>query len=29
DERTTKIRAFMAIAKDEPSVGKVDAISGQ
>ncbi|GJW68781.1 putative reverse transcriptase domain-containing protein [Tanacetum coccineum] len=26
---TTKIRAFMAIAKDEPSVGKVDAISGQ
>ncbi|GKE74753.1 hypothetical protein Tco_1536794, partial [Tanacetum coccineum] len=29
DERTTKIRAFMAIAKDEPSVGKVDVISGQ
>nr|GEU63711.1 hypothetical protein [Tanacetum cinerariifolium] len=29
DERTTKIRAFMAIAMDEPSVGKADARSGQ
>ncbi|GJY09383.1 retrovirus-related pol polyprotein from transposon TNT 1-94 [Tanacetum coccineum] len=29
DKRTTRIRAFMAIAKDEPSVGKVDARSGQ
>nr|GEW41753.1 retrovirus-related Pol polyprotein from transposon TNT 1-94 [Tanacetum cinerariifolium] len=29
DERTTNIRAFMEIAKDEPSVGKTDARSGQ
>nr|GEV61139.1 hypothetical protein [Tanacetum cinerariifolium] len=29
DEENTKIRAFMAIAEDEPSVGKVDARSGQ
>ncbi|GKA51455.1 retrovirus-related pol polyprotein from transposon TNT 1-94 [Tanacetum coccineum] len=29
DEGSTKIRAFMAIAKDEPSVGKADARSGQ
>ncbi|GJZ27153.1 putative ribonuclease H-like domain-containing protein [Tanacetum coccineum] len=29
DEGTTKIRAFMAIAEDEPSVGKADARSGQ
>ncbi|GJZ75311.1 hypothetical protein Tco_0639776 [Tanacetum coccineum] len=29
DERTTMIRAFMAIAEDEPSVGKADARSGQ
>ncbi|GJV55930.1 hypothetical protein Tco_1456935 [Tanacetum coccineum] len=29
DEGTTKIRAFMAIAKDEPYVGKADARSGQ
>nr|GEX34577.1 putative ribonuclease H-like domain-containing protein [Tanacetum cinerariifolium] len=29
DEGTIKIRAFMAIAKDEPSVGKVDAKSSQ
>nr|GEV03446.1 hypothetical protein [Tanacetum cinerariifolium] len=29
DERTTKIRAFIAIAEDEPSVGKADARSGQ
>ncbi|GJZ20168.1 retrovirus-related pol polyprotein from transposon TNT 1-94 [Tanacetum coccineum] len=29
DERTTKIKAFMAIAEDEPSVGKADARSGQ
>ncbi|GJU28919.1 retrovirus-related pol polyprotein from transposon TNT 1-94 [Tanacetum coccineum] len=29
DEGTTKIRAFMAIAEDDPSVGKVDARSGQ
>ncbi|GKC74012.1 hypothetical protein Tco_1119895 [Tanacetum coccineum] len=29
DDRTTKIRAFMAIAKDEPSIGKADARSGQ
>ncbi|GJS71011.1 retrovirus-related pol polyprotein from transposon TNT 1-94 [Tanacetum coccineum] len=29
DEGTTRIRAFMAIAEDEPSVGKVDARSGQ
>ncbi|GKD13963.1 retrovirus-related pol polyprotein from transposon TNT 1-94 [Tanacetum coccineum] len=29
DEGTTRIRAFMAIAKDEPSVGKADARSGQ
>ncbi|GJZ00758.1 retrovirus-related pol polyprotein from transposon TNT 1-94 [Tanacetum coccineum] len=29
DEGSTKIRAFMAIAEDEPSVGKVDARSGQ
>ncbi|GJZ59136.1 hypothetical protein Tco_0614952 [Tanacetum coccineum] len=28
DERITKIRAFMAIIDDEPSVGKVDARSG-
>ncbi|GJT25570.1 retrovirus-related pol polyprotein from transposon TNT 1-94 [Tanacetum coccineum] len=29
DEGTTKIKAFMAIAKDEPSVRKADARSGQ
>ncbi|GJW25251.1 hypothetical protein Tco_0039062 [Tanacetum coccineum] len=29
DEGTTRIRAFIAIAKDEPSVGKADARSGQ
>ncbi|GKA51667.1 hypothetical protein Tco_0744863 [Tanacetum coccineum] len=29
DERTTKIRVFMTIAEDEPSVGKADARSGQ
>nr|GEV61272.1 hypothetical protein [Tanacetum cinerariifolium] len=29
DERITKIRAFMAIAEDEPSVGKANARSGQ
>ncbi|GJT52096.1 retrovirus-related pol polyprotein from transposon TNT 1-94 [Tanacetum coccineum] len=29
DEVSTKIRAFMAIAEDEPSVGKADARSGQ
>ncbi|GJX65589.1 retrovirus-related pol polyprotein from transposon TNT 1-94 [Tanacetum coccineum] len=29
NEGSTKIRAFMAIAEDEPSVGKVDARSGQ
>ncbi|GJZ38969.1 ribonuclease H-like domain-containing protein, partial [Tanacetum coccineum] len=29
DEGTTRIRAFMAIAKDEPLVGKADARSGQ
>ncbi|GJS54889.1 retrovirus-related pol polyprotein from transposon TNT 1-94 [Tanacetum coccineum] len=29
DEGITKIRAFMAIAEDEPSVGKADARSGQ
>ncbi|GJW60284.1 hypothetical protein Tco_0109619 [Tanacetum coccineum] len=28
-EGTTRIRAFMAIAEDEPSVGKADARSGQ
>ncbi|GKA73764.1 hypothetical protein Tco_0780066, partial [Tanacetum coccineum] len=28
DEGTTKIRAFMAISEDEPSVGKADARSG-
>ncbi|GJQ89141.1 retrovirus-related pol polyprotein from transposon TNT 1-94 [Tanacetum coccineum] len=29
DEGTTRIRAFMAIAEDEPSMGKADARSGQ
>ncbi|GKD41990.1 hypothetical protein Tco_1266635 [Tanacetum coccineum] len=29
DEGTTKIKAFMAIAEDEPSVGKANARSGQ
>ncbi|GJZ24009.1 retrovirus-related pol polyprotein from transposon TNT 1-94 [Tanacetum coccineum] len=29
DEGTTRIRAFMAIAKDEPYMGKADARSGQ
>nr|GFC33835.1 hypothetical protein [Tanacetum cinerariifolium] len=29
DERSTKIRAFMAIVEDEPSIGKVDARFGQ
>ncbi|GJT03806.1 retrovirus-related pol polyprotein from transposon TNT 1-94 [Tanacetum coccineum] len=29
DEGSTKIRAFMAITEDEPSVGKADARSGQ
>ncbi|GJU49095.1 hypothetical protein Tco_1218650 [Tanacetum coccineum] len=29
DEGTTRIRAFMAIAKDEPSMGKADTRSGQ
>nr|GEW24255.1 hypothetical protein [Tanacetum cinerariifolium] len=29
DERTTKFKAFMAIAEDQPSVGKGDARSGQ
>nr|GEU98858.1 retrovirus-related Pol polyprotein from transposon TNT 1-94 [Tanacetum cinerariifolium] len=29
DERTTRIRAFMAIAEDEPSVGKADASISQ
>nr|GEV98074.1 hypothetical protein [Tanacetum cinerariifolium] len=29
DERTTKFKAFMAIADDEPSMGKGDARSGQ
>ncbi|GJY08947.1 retrovirus-related pol polyprotein from transposon TNT 1-94 [Tanacetum coccineum] len=29
DEGTTKIKAFMAIAEDEPSVGKADARSSQ
>nr|GEW82931.1 retrovirus-related Pol polyprotein from transposon TNT 1-94 [Tanacetum cinerariifolium] len=29
DEGSTKIRAFMAIVEDEPSVGKADARSGQ
>ncbi|GJT88103.1 hypothetical protein Tco_1069820 [Tanacetum coccineum] len=29
DEGTTKIKAFMAIAEDEPSVGKADARFGQ
>ncbi|GJR59339.1 retrovirus-related pol polyprotein from transposon TNT 1-94 [Tanacetum coccineum] len=29
DEGSTKIKAFMEIAEDEPSVGKVDARSGQ
>ncbi|GJY78106.1 retrovirus-related pol polyprotein from transposon TNT 1-94 [Tanacetum coccineum] len=29
DEGTTKIKSFMAIAKEEPSVGKADARSGQ
>ncbi|GKG43762.1 hypothetical protein Tco_0482855, partial [Tanacetum coccineum] len=28
DERTTIFKAFMAIAEDEPSVGKADARSG-
>ncbi|GKF97282.1 hypothetical protein Tco_0293103 [Tanacetum coccineum] len=28
DEKSTKIRAFMAIAKDKPLVGKADARSG-
>ncbi|GKC78968.1 hypothetical protein Tco_1129742, partial [Tanacetum coccineum] len=28
DEGTTKIRAFMTIAEDEPSVRKADARSG-
>ncbi|GJV60222.1 hypothetical protein Tco_1466322 [Tanacetum coccineum] len=28
DEGTTRIRAFMAIAEDEPSIGKADARSG-
>ncbi|GKF42403.1 hypothetical protein Tco_0125745, partial [Tanacetum coccineum] len=28
NEGTTRIRAFMAIAKDEPSMGKADARSG-
>nr|GEU65803.1 retrovirus-related Pol polyprotein from transposon TNT 1-94 [Tanacetum cinerariifolium] len=29
DERSTKIKEFMAIVEDEPSVGKADARSGQ
>ncbi|GJT61687.1 retrovirus-related pol polyprotein from transposon TNT 1-94 [Tanacetum coccineum] len=29
DEGTTKVKAFMAIAEEEPSVGKADARSGQ
>ncbi|GJV93422.1 retrovirus-related pol polyprotein from transposon TNT 1-94 [Tanacetum coccineum] len=29
DEGVTKVKAFMAIAEDEPSVGKADARSGQ
>ncbi|GJV11925.1 hypothetical protein Tco_1353466 [Tanacetum coccineum] len=29
DEVTTKVKAFMAIAEEEPSVGKADARSGQ
>ncbi|GKA01870.1 retrovirus-related pol polyprotein from transposon TNT 1-94 [Tanacetum coccineum] len=29
DEGSTKIRAFMTIAEDEPSIGKADARSGQ
>ncbi|GKF47431.1 hypothetical protein Tco_0137233, partial [Tanacetum coccineum] len=29
DEETTKIKAFMAIAEDEPSVGKADARFGE
>ncbi|GJS50923.1 retrovirus-related pol polyprotein from transposon TNT 1-94 [Tanacetum coccineum] len=29
DEGTTRIRAFIAIAEDEPSIGKADARSGQ
>ncbi|GKF91910.1 hypothetical protein Tco_0275611, partial [Tanacetum coccineum] len=29
DEGSTKIRAFMAIAEEEPSVVKADARSGQ
>ncbi|GKD31884.1 hypothetical protein Tco_1242662 [Tanacetum coccineum] len=29
DERVTKVKAFMAIIEDEPSVGKADARSGQ
>ncbi|GJY95689.1 retrovirus-related pol polyprotein from transposon TNT 1-94 [Tanacetum coccineum] len=29
DKRTTKIRAFMTITEDEPSIGKADARSGQ
>ncbi|GKB38384.1 hypothetical protein Tco_0883326 [Tanacetum coccineum] len=29
DEGTTKVKAFMAIAEEEPSVGKDDARSGQ
>nr|GEU98184.1 ribonuclease H-like domain-containing protein [Tanacetum cinerariifolium] len=29
DERVTKVKEFMAIIEDEPSVGKVDARSGQ
>ncbi|GJZ77618.1 retrovirus-related pol polyprotein from transposon TNT 1-94 [Tanacetum coccineum] len=29
DEGVTKVKAFMAIAKEEPSVGKADARSGQ
>nr|GFA23069.1 hypothetical protein [Tanacetum cinerariifolium]GFA23093.1 hypothetical protein [Tanacetum cinerariifolium] len=29
DEGITKIRAFMVISEDKPSVGKVDAMSGQ
>ncbi|GJR68155.1 retrovirus-related pol polyprotein from transposon TNT 1-94 [Tanacetum coccineum] len=29
DERSTRIRAFMAITKDEQSIGKADARSGQ
>ncbi|GJT20840.1 hypothetical protein Tco_0890777, partial [Tanacetum coccineum] len=29
DEGTTKVKAFMAIAEEEPSIGKADARSGQ